>query len=68
VPFRDLRISFLGPSPSPVPSDTEEAWGDPDFRKMYFEAIKWSSGMTGGEYHIAPPGRLARHPVSEIGK
>jgi hypothetical protein len=27
---------------------TEEAWEDPDIRKMYFEAIKWSLGMTGG--------------------
>ena len=27
---------------------TEEAWDDPDIRKMYFEAIKWSLGMTEG--------------------
>jgi uncharacterized protein len=27
---------------------TEEAWQDPDIRKMYFEAIKWSLGMTEG--------------------
>ena len=27
---------------------TEESWEDPDIRKMYFEAIKWSLGMTGG--------------------
>jgi uncharacterized protein len=27
---------------------TEEAWEDPDIRKMYFEAIKWSMGMTEG--------------------
>jgi type 1 glutamine amidotransferase len=27
---------------------TEEAWEDPDIRKMYFEAIKWSLGMTEG--------------------
>jgi uncharacterized protein len=27
---------------------TEESWEDPDIRKMYFEAIKWSLGMTEG--------------------
>jgi hypothetical protein len=27
---------------------TEEAWDDPDIRKMYFEAIKWVLGMTNG--------------------
>jgi uncharacterized protein len=27
---------------------TEESWRDPDIRKMYFEAIKWALGMTGG--------------------
>ncbi len=27
---------------------TEEAWDDPDIRKMYFEAIKWALGMTEG--------------------
>ena len=27
---------------------TEEAWQDPDIRKMYFEAIKWALGMTDG--------------------
>ena len=27
---------------------TEEAWEDPDIRKMYFEAIKWTLGMTEG--------------------
>ena len=26
----------------------EEAWEDPDIRKMYFEAIKWVLGMTEG--------------------
>jgi uncharacterized protein len=26
----------------------EEAWEDPDIRKMYFEAIKWSLGLTEG--------------------
>ena len=25
---------------------TEEAWSDPDIRKMYFEAIRWALGMT----------------------
>jgi uncharacterized protein len=25
---------------------TEESWDDPDIRKMYFEAIKWTLGMT----------------------
>jgi uncharacterized protein len=27
---------------------TEEAWNDPDIRKMYFEAIRWALGMTEG--------------------
>ena len=27
---------------------TQEAWSDPDTRKMYFEAIKWVLGMTEG--------------------
>ena len=27
---------------------TEEAWQDPDIRKMYFEAIRWALGMTEG--------------------
>jgi type 1 glutamine amidotransferase len=27
---------------------TEEAWSDPDIRKMYFEAIKWVLDMTEG--------------------
>jgi uncharacterized protein len=27
---------------------TEDAWSDPDIRKMYFEAIKWVLGMTEG--------------------
>ena len=27
---------------------TEEAWNDPDIRKMYFEAVKWVLGMTEG--------------------
>ena len=27
---------------------TQEAWSDPDIRKMYFEAVKWVLGMTEG--------------------
>jgi len=27
---------------------TEESWKDPDIYKMYFEAVKWSLGMTEG--------------------
>ncbi len=27
---------------------TEESWEDPDIRKMYFEAIKWTLGLTEG--------------------
>ncbi len=27
---------------------TEESWEDPDIRTMYFEAIKWSLGLTDG--------------------
>jgi type 1 glutamine amidotransferase len=27
---------------------TEEAWDDPDIRTMYFEAIKWTLGLTEG--------------------
>jgi type 1 glutamine amidotransferase len=36
---------------------TEEAWNDPDIRKMYFEAIKWVLGMTDGSTasHPRPP-------------
>jgi type 1 glutamine amidotransferase len=35
---------------------TEEAWQDPDIRKMYFEAIKWALGMTEGSTasHVVP--------------
>jgi hypothetical protein len=36
---------------------TEEAWEDPDIRKMYFEAIKWALGMTGGS--MSPHSRQA---------
>lgn len=37
---------------------TEEAWNDPDVRKMYFEAIKWVLGMTEGSTasHPRPAG------------
>jgi type 1 glutamine amidotransferase len=36
---------------------TQEAWSDPDIRKMYFEAIKWVLGMTEGSTasHPQPP-------------
>ena len=27
---------------------TEESWHDPDIRKMYFEAVRWTLGMTEG--------------------
>jgi uncharacterized protein len=37
---------------------TEEAWSDPDIRKMYFEAIKWGLGMTDGS--------TASHPRPQI--
>jgi len=37
---------------------TEEAWQDPDIRKMYFEAIRWVLGMTEGS--TAPHPRVAR--------
>jgi len=33
---------------------TEESWADPDIRKMYFEAIKWSLGMTEGSTSSHP--------------
>ena len=33
---------------------TEEAWKDPDITKMYFEAIRWTLGMTEGS--------VASHP------
>jgi len=33
---------------------TEEAWNDPDIRKMYFEAIKWALGMTEGSTAAHP--------------
>ncbi len=34
---------------------TEEAWHDPDIRKMYFEAIKWTLGLTEGSVASHPP-------------
>ncbi len=33
---------------------TNESWKDPDVRKMYFEAIKWSLGMTEGSTATHP--------------
>jgi type 1 glutamine amidotransferase len=33
---------------------TEESWEDPDIRKMYFEAIKWTLGMTDGSTESHP--------------
>jgi type 1 glutamine amidotransferase len=42
---------------------TEEAWEDPDIRKMYFEAIKWTLGMTEGSTTSHP-----RMPGSAPGK
>ncbi|RSL14828.1 hypothetical protein EDE15_0296 [Edaphobacter aggregans] len=33
---------------------TEESWEDPDIRKMYFEAIKWTLGMTEGNTSSHP--------------
>jgi len=38
---------------------TQEAWSDPDIRKMYFEAIKWALGMTEGS--------TASHPRPQTG-
>ena len=42
---------------------TEEAWQDPDIKKMYFEAIKWSLGMTEGSTSPHPrlPGTSPSH-------
>jgi type 1 glutamine amidotransferase len=42
---------------------TTESWEDPDVRKMYFEAIKWTLGMTDGSTasHPAPPATAAAH-------
>jgi hypothetical protein len=42
---------------------TEEAWQDPDIRKMYFEAIKWALGMTDGSTASHPrPAAAAQKP------
>jgi type 1 glutamine amidotransferase len=41
---------------------TEEAWQDPDIRKMYFEAIKWALGMTDGS--TAPHSKPVTHTES----
>jgi type 1 glutamine amidotransferase len=40
---------------------TEEAWDDPDIKKMYFEAIRWALGMTDGSTasHARPAGQTA---------
>jgi len=40
---------------------TEEAWSDPDIRKMYFEAVKWVLGMTDGSTASHP------RPAAETG-
>jgi len=37
---------------------TQEAWNDPDVRKMYFEAIRWVLGMTEGS--------TASHPRPQV--
>jgi hypothetical protein len=37
---------------------TEDSWSDPDIRKMYFEAVKWSLGMTEGS--TTSHGRVAK--------
>jgi uncharacterized protein len=42
---------------------TEEAWQDPDIRKMYFEAIKWALRMTDGstDSHARPAAATPGH-------
>jgi len=40
---------------------TTEAWDDPDVRKMYFEAIKWTMGMTDGSTASHPAPAPAAH-------
>ena len=44
---------------------TSESWEDPDVRKMYFEAIKWTLGMTDGSTasHPAPRSALSLHAL-----
>ena len=43
---------------------TQEAWNDPDIRKMYFEAIKWVLGMTEGSTASHPRPVAASEGVS----
>jgi len=38
---------------------TQEAWRDPDIRKMYFEAIKWSLGLTEASMTSHPKAAVA---------
>ncbi len=40
---------------------TEEAWDDPDVRKMYFEAIRWALGMTEGSTASHPRPAASAH-------
>jgi type 1 glutamine amidotransferase len=42
---------------------TEEAWQDPDIRKMYFEAIRWALWMTDGSTasHARPASPTESH-------
>ena len=41
---------------------TQESWQDPDIRQMYFEAIKWTLGLTEGSVVThAPPSPGAAH-------
>lgn len=49
---------------------TEESWEDPDIRKMYFEAIKWSLGMTEGSTssHPRPAASVQRLEPEPKGK
>jgi type 1 glutamine amidotransferase len=41
---------------------TEEAWQDPDIRKMYFEAIRWALGMTDGNTASHPRPAVSTTP------
>lgn len=36
---------------------TEEAWVDPDVRRMYLEAVKWSLGLTEGSVAVGTKGK-----------
>lgn len=40
---------------------TEESWSDPDIRKMYFEAIKWTLGLTEGSTASHPRPAVQGH-------